>query len=179
MHFWVAAAASDARAAIYGGADPIMLRGGPNSTAACTPPPQSSLYGRWIAVAQACEPPLQMLVGPSLAETKRQGPQLTQAAAKRRDLQVDKVENQQWSWIAVAQASQLPQVVPQDVARPFASLGLPQVVPGSGAGWALRRCNLSRRIPAAAGVSSPPALARRFERRLNKNNNNNKAMKRL
>ena len=70
-----------------------------------------------------------MLVGPSLAETKRQGPQLTQAAEKRRDLQVDKVENQQWSWIAVAQASQLPQVVPQDVARPFASLGLPQVVP--------------------------------------------------
>ena len=75
MHFWVAAAASDARAAIYSGAAsalPIMIRGGPNSTAACT------LYGRWIAVAQA---------------------------------------------------SQLPQVVPQDVARPFASLGLPQVVP--------------------------------------------------
>ena len=58
----------------------MMLRGGPNSTAACTPggPPESPLYGRWIAVAQA---------------------------------------------------SQLPQVVPQDVPRPFASLGLPQVVP--------------------------------------------------
>ena len=65
-----------------------------------------------------------MLVGPSLAETKRQGTQLTKAAAKRRDL--DHVEYQPTS---VAQAAQLPQVVPQDVARPFASLGLPQVVP--------------------------------------------------
>jgi hypothetical protein len=79
-----------------------------------------------VGPSQSCEPPLQMLAGPSLAETKRQATQLTQAAAKRRDLQVDKVEPQQWSWIAVAQASQLPQVVPQDVARPFASLGLPQ-----------------------------------------------------
>ena len=57
-----------------------------------------------------------MLMEPSLAETKRQGTQLTKAAAKRRDL--DNVEYQstlyqQWSWIAVAQASQLPQVVPQ------------------------------------------------------------------
>jgi hypothetical protein len=76
----------------------------------------------WVAARlphQSCEPPLQMLVGPSLAET-------TKAAEQRRDLQVDEMEYQQWSWIAVAQASQLPQVVPQDVARPFASLGLPQ-----------------------------------------------------
>ena len=33
-----------------------------------------------------------------------------------------------WSWIALAQASQLSQAVPQDVARPFAPQ-LPQVVP--------------------------------------------------
>ena len=90
-----------------------------------------------------------MLVGPSLAETKRQGTQLTQAA-KRRDLQVDRVENQQWSWIAVAQASQLPQVVPQDVARPFASLGLPQVVPQVQAQALERRCAAAAHPSAAA-----------------------------
>ena len=94
---------------------------------------------------QSREPPLQMLLEPSQtceppAETKRQATQLTQAAAKRRDLQVDKVENQQWSWIAVAQASQLPQVVPQDVARPFASLGLPEVVPAVQAQALAGRC---------------------------------------
>ena len=33
-----------------------------------------------------------------------------------------------WSWIALAQASQISQAVPQDVARPFAPQ-LPQVVP--------------------------------------------------
>ena len=90
-----------------------------------------------------------MLVGPSLAETKSHGTQLTQAAEERRDLQVDKMEYRQWSWIAVAQASQLPQVVPQDVARPFASLGLPQVVPQVQAQALAGRCA----APSAAAPS--------------------------